>query len=115
MTLHSVPPSPTPPPPDSPRAPLPSLLNGAARFPAGWSPGEDDISLQAIDWRASKGLQVARRVEKKHDELAPEVAKLSAVLSKLVRVVTWGGAFFGLALAGSLTKSAVEWILTLHH
>ena len=86
----SATPSPVPSPPER----QPSLLSEGeqwhGRFPRPpWVPAESDKSQQAIDWRASTGLRVARRAEFKHDTLAPEVRKLTGAVGRATKAATW--------------------------
>lgn len=110
-TLRSSP-LPPPPPPSAPRSQLDSI---ADHFPANWTPGDNDMSLMAADWRARKGLSVARRVEAKHEALAPEVAKLSSAVAALTRVAKWVGGAFAIVWIAQTARIAWEWLAALHH
>lgn len=103
----------SPPPPAHPS--LSTVTPWHGRWPDGWTPGEGDKSQMAIDYRASTGLRVARRVEEKHDALAPEVAKLSASLDAFTRVAKWTGLAFATVWAASIAHSAYVFFSTLHH
>ncbi len=103
----------SPPPPAHPS--LSSITPHHGRWPEGWAPGENDTSLMAADWRGSNGLRVARRVEDKHDALAPEVAALTAAVAALTRVAKWTGLAFATVWAASVAHAIYTFVSTLHH
>ena len=80
-----------------------------------WRPPITERSLDAALWWGQTAERVARRVEGKHDALAPQVGRLSGSLDRLVAVLKWGGLIVGGVWLADTARRIFEWATTLHH
>ena len=80
-----------------------------------WRPPPRERSLDAALWWGQTAERVARRVEGKHDALAPQVGRLSGSLDRLVAVLKWGGLIVGCVWLADTARLIFEWATTLHH
>lgn len=88
----------------------------------GWRPAEDDLSLEAIDWRSRTALRRADRGLDSIADLRKAVDTLTATITTADTTINlWAGragkALGALALAALLGAARIFWLWasTLHH
>lgn len=123
MTSRSEPPPSIPPPP---LTPPPSQRASSPSHATGWRPADDDVSLEAVDWRARTSL---RRVDRALDaigKLNTSVDTLSATMQawsakserhwQTASRLAWAiGVPLVVAAVLGAGALAWQWVSTLHH
>lgn len=108
-----------PPTPPSARASVPDHYTG-------WRPADDDVSLQAIDWRARTSLRRSDRALGAIERVDESVGKLRATVEdwstrsdrhwRTVARLAWAvGVPLLVAMLLGAAALAWSWISTLHH
>lgn len=112
-------------PPHTPAAPPSARASTPDMYP-GWRPADDDVSLQAVDWRARTSLRRSDRALGAIEQVDASVKKLSATVEAwstrsdkhwhtLARLAWAVGVPVLVAIVLGLGALAYQWISTLHH